>query len=91
MEEENYLVDIEIVSVGDTCDSIIFIAQGKIEIEIHDEDGQCQIIDVLKRGDIIGPKSILFDAPYQFSAISSENCKVYILKKSYFDQFKNKL
>lgn len=38
MEEESYLVDIEIISSGDICDSIFFIAAGKVEIETH-EDG----------------------------------------------------
>ena len=63
MEEESYLVDIEIMSSGDVCDSIYFIASGKVEIEIH-EDGQCKILDVLKKGDIIGLKSILFEEPF---------------------------
>jgi len=63
MEEENYLENIEIVSEGDICDSIIFIAQGKVEIESH-QNGECHIIDVLKKNDIIGFKSILFDANY---------------------------
>jgi hypothetical protein len=35
MEEENYLKDIEIISENDLCQSIIFIAQGKIEIETY--------------------------------------------------------
>ena len=63
MEEENYLPDIEIISQGDVCDSILFIASGKIEIEIH-EDGKCKIVDILKQGDIIGSKSILFDSEF---------------------------
>jgi hypothetical protein len=47
MQEENYMKDVEIISEGDLCQSIIFIAQGKIEIEVHG-NGDCEIIDVLK-------------------------------------------
>jgi CRP-like cAMP-binding protein len=94
MEEENYLKDIEIISEGDKCESIIFIAQGKIEIEVHHDGCKgegCQVIEVLKKGDIIGYKSILFDANFQFSAVTIENTRIFVLKKSYFDVFKNKI
>ena len=57
---------------------------------MHHED-YCEVIDVLKKGDIIGYKSILFDAAYQFSAIVIENVRIYNLKKSYFDIYKNKI
>ena len=38
MEEENYLPDYSIVSAGEKCENIIFIAKGKVDIEVHGDD-----------------------------------------------------
>lgn len=52
--EENYQRDIEIISYGDVCDSIIFVIDGKITIEFHNEEGDCRDVDTLRTGDVIG-------------------------------------
>ena len=60
MVEEEYDRGDVIVANGDQCDKIIFILEGKVEIEIHnDDDEECIVIDTLRRGDIIGQYSFI--------------------------------
>ena len=86
MIKEKYEDGIEIVSNRDECDSIIFIAGGKIEIEVKTDDGS-QVVATLKRGDMIGCNSFLEGDKYDFSAIAvSKNVTIFKLPKEYVDK-----
>ena len=85
MVEEKYDQDIEFISAGDECENMMFISQGRVEIEVHDEDG-CNVIAVLKQGDIIGAKSVIEGSVFDFAAIAAKTVRVFKLPKSYFDE-----
>ena len=54
LEETVYQPGTEILQVGDTCNSIIFIVNGLVDIEILDADQNPFLLDTLKQGDSIG-------------------------------------
>jgi CRP-like cAMP-binding protein len=78
------------ISNGDVCDSVIFVIDGKIEIEVE-QDGDSQVIASLKRGDIIGCQGILEGDDYDFSAICMSTVNVFKLPKAYIDDNVNKV
>ena len=84
MIKEKYESGIEIISKGDLCSSITFLVHGKIDIEIETEDGT-QVVQTLKRGDMIGCKSVLDGSELDFTAITASNVTTFVLTKEYFD------
>ena len=81
-----YDKDIEIISNGDSCDGILFVISGKIDIEVEGEEGEDKVVATLKRGDIIGCKSVLEGLEYDFNALStSKSVSVFKLSKEFLD------
>ena len=48
MQEKVFQPGVEIIKIGDPCDSIIFVVNGTIEIEIIDLEHNKYEVDLLK-------------------------------------------
>lgn len=91
MKEKTFQKDFELITTGDTCNEILFVLEGKVEIEIHKDGGDCWELGILRHGDVIGTNSILYQSIYYFNAIAVKDVRVYSLDADFFEDFKHKI
>lgn len=84
MKEEFYESGTEIISAKEPCQSILFLVQGRIELQILSPTGEIYILETLKQGDIIGQYSVLFEEQFLFSAVAQSNVRLLTIDQSFF-------
>lgn len=80
MVDQNYIKGAQIYGQDDQCNSIIFIVQGKVDIEMQDEvTGQKYVLDTLTQGDVIGQYSVLYTTELFFTVRAATYTRVLML------------
>ena len=76
-----------LVNEGDDTDSLYIIQSGKVKIYLSDEDGKELVLSLIGPGDYFGEIALLDESPRSASAMSLEECKIYVLNKPQFEAF----
>lgn len=76
-----------LVNEGDETDSLYVINSGKVKIYLSDAEGKEIILTIQGPGDYFGEISLLDSAPRSASAMTLEECKIYVLPKREVEQF----
>ena len=76
-----------LVNEGDETDSLYIIHSGKVKIYISDEEGKELVLSIHGPGDYFGEIALLDESPRSASAMSLEECKLYVLSKTQFESF----
>ena len=76
---------------GELCSKIIFLAYGKIKIQVTNMALEICDLDILQRGDIIGQYAFLMKSGFNFEAIALTDCKVFYLERSILEKFQSKI
>ncbi|MDH5547897.1 MAG: Crp/Fnr family transcriptional regulator [Gammaproteobacteria bacterium] len=83
----NYKKNSLIMNEGDESDSLYIIESGKVKIFVSDEDGKEFTLNLLGPGDYFGELALIDGGPRSSSAITTEESKLLIIHKPYFEQF----
>lgn len=84
MKEVNFQAGQEIASIGKTCQNLIFIVNGLVELEVYDPVGEAISLAKLGQGSLIGQYSVLFKEDLGFSIICRTAVRVLIIPESFF-------
>jgi len=76
-----------LVNEGDETDSLYIIRSGKVKIYLSDEEGKELVLGIQGPGDYFGEIALLDESPRSASAMSMEECKIYVLSKPQFEEF----
>lgn len=78
---QNYKKNQTLFLSGDLAQGLYFILKGKVKLELIDENGKAQIIQIMEKGQILGYRALFSGEPYVASAITSEAVTVSFLAK----------
>lgn len=76
-----------LVNEGDDTDSLYIIHSGKVKFYLSDEDGKELVLGIAGPGEYFGEIALLDESPRSASAMSLEECKIFVLSKSQFEAF----
>ncbi|MDO5027117.1 MAG: Crp/Fnr family transcriptional regulator [Tissierellia bacterium] len=76
--------------LGDPCDSIYIIRQGKVKLSYIDAEGKEIIIDIMVDGELIGDNLFLEKREYDYDAVCISDVKIcQITRRDYEEVLKN--
>ena len=87
LKESVYPPENDIIQVGDKCNSIIFIVNGLVDIEVVDADQNKLLLETLKQGDSIGQYSVLFGKEFEFNVTAKTHVRILTLNENFFFDF----
>ena len=54
MVEQIHQPGSEIMQMGEKCQSLAFIVNGEVELQVVDQEGSVHVLETLRQGDFIG-------------------------------------
>jgi ATP-binding cassette subfamily B protein len=81
----------DIVREGSLGDELFIIGRGEVEIVVHDEDGDEQIVATLGEGDYFGEISFLRRTPRTATVRARTPTELHVLRRVDFDLLLNRL
>lgn len=75
-----------IYNKGNLAHGLYAIYKGKVKIIQELPNGQSQIVDLLKPGDVFGVKALIYNQKYWLSATALEDCSLCLIAKEDFEK-----
>lgn len=66
---------------GDPSDAVYLIRQGRVRLSFRSEEGECQTMAILGRGELFGALVLEGESPQEFSAQALTETVVWVIDK----------
>ena len=91
MQEMIYQKGNQILGFEEDCTNIYFIVNGKVDLEIMDQEGNIHVLETLQQGDNIGQYSVLYHSDLVFSIMAkSTSVRLLTLNDKFFLDYGDK-
>ena len=81
MQEKIYQRGNFIVEAGKTCDELMFVVNGSVEIQVQDRYADYHVVEKLYQGSLIGQYAVHSDKPIFISAKAASAVRLLTLSR----------